>query len=68
MPYWWQREGRNFKPRIFGNFYRNFPRFLAHPVAIIAKRGQFLDGLCTVVEGKFSVGIALFFISDAFVF
>jgi len=37
MPYWWQREKSNLKPRIFGNFCRDFPPFLAHPVATIAK-------------------------------
>jgi len=68
VPYWWQREGGNFKPRIFGNFCRDFPRFFAHPVATIARNRQFLDGLCTVVQGEFFAGIALPFFGDAFVF
>jgi len=68
VSYWWQREGRNFKPRVFGNFCRYFPRFLVHPAATVGKSRQFLDGLCTVVQGEFSAGIALPFIGDAFVF
>jgi len=58
----------NFKPRIFGNFCRDFPPFLAHPVATVAKSTLFLNGLCTVGQGEFSAGIALPFIGDAFVF
>jgi len=56
------------KPRIFGNFCRDSLPFLAHTVATIAKIRQFLNGLCTVVQGTFSAGIALPFIGDAFVF
>jgi len=66
--YWWQRKGRNFKPRIFGNFCRDYPRLLAHPVATVSQNRQFLDGLFTVVQGKFSDGFALPSIGDAFVF
>jgi len=36
--------------------------------ATIAQSRQFLDGLCTVVQGEFSAGIALPFTGDAFVF
>jgi len=68
VPYWWQRERSNFKQRIFGNFCPNFPLFLAQPVTRIPKSRQFLDGLCTVVQGEFSAGIALPFVGDAFVF
>jgi len=68
VPYWWQREGRNFKPRIFGNYRRDFPSYLAHPVATIAKSRQFLDGLCATVQGRFSAGILLPLIGDTFVF
>ena len=53
VPYRWQREGRNLKPRIFGNFCRNSPPFLAHRVATIAKIRQFLDGIWTVVQECF---------------
>jgi len=56
------------KPRIFGNFCRDFLPILAHPVATIAKIRQFLNGLYTVVQRKFSAGIALPFDGNAFVF
>jgi len=56
------------KPRIFGNVCRDSLPFLAHPVATIAKIRQFLNGLCTVVQRRFSAGIALPFNGDAFVF
>jgi len=68
VPYWWQRKGTNFKPRIFGNFCRDLPRFFAHPVTTIPKSRQFLDRRCNAVQGEFSAGIALPFFGDAFVF
>jgi len=56
------------KARIFSNFCGDSLPFLVHPVATIAKIRQFLNGLCTAVQRKFSAGIALPFIGDAFVF
>jgi len=53
VPYRWQREGRNLKSRIFGNFCRDFPPFLAHPVPIKAKIRQFLYGVWTAVQRRF---------------
>jgi len=53
VPYPWQREGRNLKPRNIWQFCRDFPPFLAHPVAIIAKIRQFLHGVWTAVQRRF---------------
>jgi len=62
VPYRWQRDGRNLKPRIFGNFCGNSPPFLEHPVAAIAKIRHFPDGIWTVVQGRFLPVLHLFFL------
>jgi len=54
-----------FQTAYFWQFLR---RFLAHPVVNIAKSRQFLDNVCTVVQGEFSAGIALPFFGDAIFF
>jgi len=54
VPYWWQHEGMNFKPRIFVSVLRDlFLRFLAHPVAPIAKGRQFLIASALRFRGDF---------------
>jgi len=49
---------------MFYTIFSSFWRTLWHQL----QKRQFLDGLCTVVQGEFSAGIALPFIGDAFVF
>jgi len=56
-----------FQTEYFWQFCRNFSRFLAHPVATIAKSTDSLWMAYALCFREKPVGIALPFIGDAFV-